>query len=177
MLWHPDRSRSLLPCGGLLWLLLLPVFSGCGYGLGTRSASIFSDADGALKTLKIKSVENPTLDTWLPYELRSAIRDEIAARRLAIWVDSGRADFELDIKVVSYTYRTWVYDDQDVSLLFLADMIIEATVYRGNSNDVVWRSGPIQYSDTYETLEERKAATNLLREIARLLADRMRQVF
>lgn len=180
------RARSLPVRGGsvrsllLLCLLLLTLgaLGGCGYTLGSESSSIFTEKTGGrIPTLKLKSVDNPTLFSWLPYTLRSNVRDEIAARNLATWVDSGRADFELDLKVASYTYRTSVYDEDDATQLYSANLTVEAIVYEGGTNQVIWRSGGVSYSDSRETLEEKGAADYLVQNIARQLADRMRNAF
>ncbi|MDL2272150.1 LPS assembly lipoprotein LptE [Desulfovibrio sp. OttesenSCG-928-I05] len=164
----------------LVFLLALALggLEGCGYTLGSESPSIFSERTGGrIPTLKLKSVDNPTLFTWLPYTLRSNVRDEIAARNLATWVDSGRADFELDLKISSYTYRSSVYDENDATQLYSANLTVEAIVYEGGTNQVIWRSGGVNYSDSRETLEEKGTADYLVQNIARQLADRMRNAF
>lgn len=183
---HPDTGRFVhgilagIPRVRSLLLLCLAALAlgGCGYTLGADTPSIFTERNqGKIPTLKVKSVENPTLFTWLPYSLRSHVRDEIAARKLAVWVDSGRADFEIDLKIASFTYRSSVYDENDATLLYSANLTVEAVVYEGGTNQIVWRSGAVSYSDSRETLEQKQAADLLLENIARQLADRMRQAF
>lgn len=165
--------------GAVLLCLLCLALGGCGYTLGSESASIFSKHSGSsqLPTLKVKDVDNPTLFSWLPYTLRNELREEIAARNLATWVDSGRADYEIELKIDSYTYRSSVYDPDDETLLYSATISVEATVYESGNNRVIWRSGRVSYSDSRESLEEKGAATYLVQNIARQLADRMRQAF
>lgn len=154
------------------------LLAGCGYGFGGDGPSVLAAHEGGgLPTLKFKSVENPTLYPWLTYVLRTEIRDEIADRKLAVWVDSGRADYEIAIKVTSFTFRSWITDTDSETMLYSAAMNIEATIYRGSSNEVVWRSAGINYSQSYETVQERVAASDLARELARRLASAMRQAF
>ena len=152
---------------------------GCGYRLGADMPSVFNQngTGTSLKTLKIKSVENPTMDPSLAYVVRSKLRDEVGARHLAAWVDSGRADYEISVIVQSYTYRSWIHDDEDISQLYSANMTLEGIVYQGNTNTVIWRSGTINYYQTYETVSQTSATDDLLRNLIRQLVDRMRQNF
>ncbi len=56
-------------------------------------------------------------------------------------------------------------------------MTINAIFYRTDSNEIVWQSGNITYSQSYDTVQERVVATDLVRELARRLSSSMRQVF
>ena len=163
---------ALLLCSALL-------FAGCGYHLGADAPTVFNKngTSKELATLKIKEVENPTLFPWLNYMLRSHLRDEVGARHVARWVDSGLADFEISIKVDHYTYRSWVIDNEDVPLLYEGNIMLNATVYRGNSSEIVWRSGPLYYSQIYEQVAEKAVAEDILQNLIRQLVDKMRQEF
>lgn len=172
-----EASPLVAICFLALFLGVL-VLGGCGYGLGTDGPSVLDAPEGGgLPTIKFKSVETPTLHSWLPHIIRSELRDEIAGRDLARWVDSGRADYELAIKVNTFTFRSWVRDRDDDTMLFAASLSFQGTVYKGNSTEIVWQSGSIGYSQTYETVQERVAAGDLTRELARRFATAMRQAF
>ena len=176
-MWSPTDlcralSRTLLVCLAALTL------ASCGYGFGADSPSVLEPpSPGVLPTLKIKSVDNPTLYPWLPHILRAEVRDEIAARDIARWVDSGKADYEITIKVERFTFRSWLTDSDDVTMLYSANMAVEAIIYRGDSNQEIWRSGRINYSQSYERVQERAAATDLTRELVRRLASAMQHAF
>jgi hypothetical protein len=150
----------------------------CGYGFGMDSESVLVPLrEGARPSLKIKSVDNPTLFPWVSHIIPSEVRDEIAARKLATWVDTGKADYELVIKVDTFTFRSWLTDKDDVTTLYSASMVFEGIVYKSDTNEEVWRSGGIGYSQNYEQVQERVAASELTRELARRLASRMQQTF
>ncbi len=172
------RSAVVLPCLAAVFAVVL---AGCGYRLGTDMPSVLQQngtaPGGALPTLKVKDVDNPTMDPSLVYAIRSRLRDEVGARQLARWVDSGKADYEIGIKVQSYTYRTWMRDKDDVSLLYSANMTLEGIVYRGDTNAVIWRSGNIVYSQTYESTQDKAATEDLVLNLIRQLVDRMRNNF
>ena len=161
-------------------LIIVAAFclSACGYGFGADSESVLVPVtEGAIPTLKIKSVDNPTLYPWITHIIRTEVRDEIAARKLARWVDTGKADYELAIKVDSFTFRSWLTDRDDVTTLYSASMTFEGIVYKTDTNEEVWRSGGIAYSQNYEQVQERVAAGELTRELARRLASRMQNAF
>ena len=145
-----DKRPRALPSGlsripFLAGLLFLAALAGCsGYRLATDAPNIFGQGE---KTLKIKGVDYPTLQPWLPYRIRSALRDEVTSRHLASWVDSGPADFEIQINVTSYTSRQWMQDAQDRTMLYTTAMLLEAIAYNGSTNQEVWRSGRISYSE------------------------------
>ena len=167
--------RMLCVLSVVTLLAALSTLSGCaGYNLTSEETGIFGDGH---KTLKVKSVDNPTMYPWLPYMLRSALRDEVAARSLAVWKDDGRADYEIKIRVHYFRLRGDVRDSDDRTQLYTASMAAEATVYDGATNAVVWSSGLVGYYDSYDTYNERDAAEKVGIELVRRLVDRMRQRF
>lgn len=162
----------------LILCLTLTALAGCGYGFGTDAPSVMpSLIPGALPTIKVKSVENPTLYPWLPYVIRTELRDELAARRLGQWVDTGRAEYEIAIRVENFLIRSWLLDSDDKTSLYSASMTMEGIIYRGDSNEEVWRSGKIGYSQSYESIQERLVAEDLTRELIRRLLSAMRNAF
>jgi hypothetical protein len=167
-------SRTGLARPALLTgLLLLAVLWGCaGYRLAADAPSVFGQGE---KTLKVKGVDYPTLHPELPYRIRSILRDEITARHLAAWVDSGPADFEIQINVISYTSRQWMRDRLDRTVLYSTTMTLQAIVYEGSTNNVVWRSGSVSYSDSIE--QAQTDVDPIIVQTIRELVDHMRNKF
>ncbi|MDR2799799.1 MAG: hypothetical protein LBB52_00850, partial [Desulfovibrio sp.] len=101
-MWSRDKAKAARESGPLpalgLCLALALFCAGCGYTLASDSPSVLG---AGTKTLKVKGVDYPTLQPWLPNSIRSVLRDEVGARYLAQWVDSGPADFEIQINVIS----------------------------------------------------------------------------
>ena len=169
------RRFAPLPALLLFVLFLGALLDGCaGYKLATDTPSVLGDGG---KTLKIKGVDYPTLQPWLPFAIRSRLRDEVNARYLAKWVDSGSADYEIQINVVSYTTRTWMRSELDTTLLYDSNMVIEGIVYEGSTNREVWRSGKISYMDRLEKVDDKAVAEDLVTQLMRMLVNRMRNTF
>lgn len=156
-----------------LCLLFCLLLAGCGYTLASSGTSVLGDGT---KTLKIKGVDSPTLHPWLPAAIRSRLRDEIGARHLARWVDSGSADYEIQINVLSFTSREWIRTEQDTAQMYSIAMNLEAIIYEGSTNKEVWR-GESRYSDYQDSSDEKEFSGDILTQVIRKLADRMRNTF
>lgn len=177
-MWSPTNrsafrhsAHSALP---LLVLFCLLLSSCAGYQLASDSPSVLGDGS---KTLKVKGVDYPTLHPWLPHSIRSRLRDEINARYLAKWVDSGSADYEIQINVLSYTSREWIRTELDTTQLYSISMTIQAIVYEGSTNREVWRSGNISYDERQEQSDEKAASSDIITQVVRKLADELRNTF
>ena len=175
-------------CSSLLFVCLLAAFIevGCGYRLASHDPTVLSKLsnsttaetnNGELPTMKIKGINNPTLYVSLEHQLRAAFRDTIANRNIARWADFGLADYELQINIVSYSMEGWGYSRSGESVMYRAALIMEAIIYSGETNQEVWRSGPVSLSRTYDTDSEEEAAYSLALEVVERIVDRMRTVF
>ncbi len=169
-----SKSRKSIRVFFLLAVFAVMALSGCGYRLASDTPSVLGDGS---KTLKVKGIESPTLHPWLPYAIRSRLRDEIGARYLARWVDSGPADYEIQVNVINFTTSEWIRTEFDTSQLYSMQLTLEAIVYEGSGNKEIWRSGQISYSEYDERVDERAASGNIITQVIRKLADTMRQKF
>ena len=159
----------------ILFPVLLLAVAGCGgYQLAADQPSIVGDGT---KTLKVKGVDHPTLEPELPYALRTSLRNEINARHMARWVDSGPADYEIQIKVISYTTREWMRSEDDKTLLYDSNLSLEAMIYDGKTNKEIWRSGVISYAERLEKPDDNVIAGDIVEQVMRRLADKMRSTF
>ena len=142
--------------------------------MDSRAQSVLGDGS---QTIKIERVEQVTMYPWVPYYLHSIVRDEVNLRRLAKWVDDGPADYLLTITMPSFNVRSSVSNRQDVTLLSSSTVTLELVVRSGRNGSVVWRSGAVSYSDTFETVDEASAIRNGLEEALDRALDRMQQKF
>lgn len=150
------------------------VLSACGYKLAADTPSILGDGT---KTLKIKEVANPTLEAWLPAAIRSGLRDAINARNLAVWVDQGPADYEIQIDIKGYTSRESMSSRTDVTMLYDNRLSLNATIYDGATNKVIWQSGTISYTDRSEGRGRESSSDELITQIMSRLTEKLRNTF
>lgn len=170
-----SQSGLRLLIAGLFACLLL---AGCGYTWrgqeGSRSEE--SVLGNGTKTLRIRSIEQTTLYPWLPYRIRSLVRDDINARGLAVWKESGATDFALTVRVPSFQIRSYG-EYKDRTLLFTATISMEFIVYDGRTNTEVWKSGLINYSEQYESTSEEQAIKDTISLVVRRCVDSLQQRF
>lgn len=151
---------------------------GCGYQWqGGENAPTSSVLGVGLSTVKIVDVEQSSLYPWVPYYLRSLMRDEISLRRLAKWQDEGEADYTMEIRMPSFSVSSYVSNTEDLTLLNSATVTLEVIVHDGGSGAVAWRSGLVAYSEHFENQREHVAIRELLREVVRRAVDRMQLRF
>lgn len=170
MLW----SNNILRIQRLLCVMVLPfLLAACGYGMSSKDDTILGTSK---TTLKLTSVEQPTMFPWVGYTLRATLRDEIAARNLAVWVDNGKADYNMHLRVNSFTMRSSVKNTQDATELYTGTVDMTAIFFNGANNVEEWRTN-VSYSNTFETDNEETAATLLFTQAVRRIADNMRSTF
>jgi hypothetical protein len=161
-------------CSVLACLFLLS----CGYrwqGFGEPDArSVLGNGNS---TLLMGKIEDESLYPDLPYYLRSLVRDEINLRRLARWVDSGDADYTMDIRIPSFRIDAYISDSDSISLLNAAAVELEVIVRHGTGSSVAWRSGNIVYSEHYEAPSEAGVIREVLAQALYRALDRMQMEF
>ncbi len=175
---HGGKTAGRLLAAVLLLPGLLCGPTACGYTWRGQQGNITEQSllgDGS-KTLKIKSVEQPSLHAWIPYMIRSQLRDDITQRGLARWVDDGDADYTVTVNISSFQIRSYgMYRHQN--LLFTATIHAEFLLYNGDTNTLAWKSGLIVYSDTYESAAEEEAMREVIAMVIRRGVDRLQQRF
>ena len=160
---------------GLLFVLMLSLLgSSCGYKLASEEPSVLGKGNS---TLKIKRINNPTLYVWLSHQMRTIVHDEVQFRQLGKWVDSGKADYELEVNILQFGVQDCGYSREGESVMFSANMQMEINVYDGSSNQLKWQSGVVSLSRVYDTDNSREASQELATELIRRCLDRMRFVF
>lgn len=172
MLWssrkNPPATLALLLC-----LAALPALYACGYIPASDMPTVLG---GNEATLKLTGVEQPTLYPWVVHTVRSALRDEINARNLAVWVDNERADYNMHVKVHSFTMRGAVSSSTDETLLYTGSVSLTVTIYRSDDNTEIWRN-TVSYSNRFENETEEDAGRSLFSQAVRRLTNSMRNTF
>ncbi len=161
----------------LLLLACLSLFA-CGYTWRGQEHSRSTDSvlGNGSSTVKFVEVDHPTVYTALPYSVRSQVRDEITARGLAIWKDSGVADYGLTVRVESFKISAYGQSRAE-NIMFTAQLLLEFIVTDGHTNAQLWTSGPISYSENYTNMDEDTAIQETLQNAVRRGVDRMQRDF
>lgn len=170
------RNARRLTLATLACLCL--VLAACGYTLRGQEGSTATDSvlgDGS-KTLKFLAVEQTTIYPNVPYIVRSVLREEINARGMAVWKDSGTADYGISVDVSRFTVYAYG-QSRETNLLYTASIYVEFKVYDGRTNTLVWSSGPVAYSENYSNVNEETAIRQVLLAAIRRGVDRMQNRF
>ncbi|SHN67849.1 LPS assembly lipoprotein LptE [Desulfovibrio litoralis] len=170
----PFRHNGFLRFFWCLCFAFILILSGCGYQRATKFPSVIGDGT---KTVRIKSVDNPTMNTTIGYLLRSQLREEISARHMAKWVDSGVSDYTLELKIKQFTDRGETFDDTFNTQLYNINLTLNLIVYDGVSNKKVWESGYISETDFSERLIDRDNSEELATLLMRRIVDQMKNNF
>lgn len=154
------------------------ILSGCSYqwqGFHTPATnSVLGDGS---KTMSMGTVEQASLYAWLPYYVRSVLRDEINVRKLAQWRDDGESDYRMEVKVPLFRISSYSHDADDVTLLSAAQVQVELLVYHDKNDTLAWRSGIVNHTEYYENPREDQAVREVLEQALRRAVDRMQQAF
>lgn len=122
---------------------------GCGFHF---SASAPINLPRGVTRIHIQEVQNPTLETWIDPFLRSRFRDEFTRRAVVDWIDAdpGKAQAYVILRVVAFDTETELSGTQDQTLRERATVVME-TEFRSQSDDsLLWSSGRIIESETFE---------------------------
>ena len=149
--------------------------SGCGYQFAGAKGKAPFVLPPENRKLWLKSVENPTVETWLGPTIRSLLRDEITNRGQAVWVDKDEANAWVEVVVEGFTTETSVTGDQDQSLKYSSAITMVVTIRSALNGKLLWSSGNVGANESFygtEAYEARLSAVELAVERA---VDRMSQ--
>ena len=159
----------------LLLLLVGFPLAGCGY---RPAASVPIEIPGGADTLAIRTVENPTLETWLGPSLRTLVREEILRRTRITWATVEQAEALMDITIVTYSTGTLVTGRDQQTLKSDAVLTARATIRRRRDNAVLWTSGNVSGRESFiNEAEVNAAGEEAARRVAQLLVDRLDRTF
>lgn len=130
--------------------LLLPVLTlltiGCGYHF---SASAPITLPRGVADIYIQNVENSTLESWIDPYLRTKFRDELTRRAKVNWVDPDKAQAYVNLTVI-YSTDTELSGGQDQTLRSRATVTMETEFRSQVDGSLLWSSGPVTVSETFE---------------------------
>lgn len=172
---RPNRLRP--PLSAPLLLLVLWTFAamgGCGYNFVSQGKV---DLPDDIRTLAIKKVANPSMETWLPAELISQFRDEITDRAQLAWVDKSDADGLVYIEVKFFDIGTSVSDDKGRTEQYSVSLNVRARIRRRLDNVEVWDSGSINMVEYYLASDRNDARRKAVELAVRRMVDALQNAY
>lgn len=157
----------------LLGAALALLVAGCGYRLGGTAPL---DLPPDIRTLALVGVDNPTLDTQLPQQLRTLLRDEITDRGALAWTNPERADGLMRLKIDKLSTNTRVQSPAEETLKFQTSISLSATIIRRVDRQQIW-SGKSSASESFFSREAEDALERTLDLAVRELVDLLGQAY
>jgi hypothetical protein len=157
----------------LLPTLLLLAACGCArYGFGGGQAELPDD----VRTLDVREVENPTMETGLPAELMASFRDEITRREGLSWAPRERADGLVDLEIERYSVTSSVVGERQETLQFSANVRLNAEIVRRADGKRLW-NGTAAYAQTFQAVGEEDARRRAVDLAVRRLVDKLTDAY
>lgn len=168
MLWSVRRSALLATA-----LFAILVCGACGYQFGSNAPVVLPEGH---RTLAIKKVVNPTVETWIEPVLRAKLRDEITSRGQISWTDPDTADATITLKVLRFTEEASVKDERDKTLKYRVELQVEGVMNNKEDHTPLWESGLITkewfyQNDTDRPDAEQKVVILAIRELVNRMGD------
>ncbi len=149
----------------------------CGYTLmGTKADSTYSVLGKGDKTIAITKIEQSSLLPWVSYELRNRLHSEMQLRQFAKITSADTADYSLEANLTSFEISSYISNSSDETLLSSVIGTLSIFVYDKNQ-DLVWSSGSVSYSETFERVEENQAIRDTIKELVYTAYDKMQNTF
>ncbi len=174
---HPalKRLRTALSAPVLLIALCtLAALGGCGYHFVSQGKVALPDD---IKTLAVKKVKNPSMETWLPAELIASFRDEITNRDQLKWADDSKADGLVYFDIKYFDITTSVSDDKDRTEQYSVTIKVRAQIRRRLDNAEVWDSGYITMAEYFLATDLDSARRKAVELAVRRMVDSMQNAY
>jgi hypothetical protein len=158
---------------GLIGLLLLLSFWGCGYSLEGRTVSLPPE----IQTIAIPTMTNQTVEPGIENIFtRAMVREFNLDGRLKV-VPEKRADSVLQASIQDFTISSISYDSSGLVLEYRAEVSMGVALRRVDTGEILWDAPSLREIQEYrvvsnvQTNEARKQLA--LEEISRELAERI----
>ncbi|XPV76780.1 MAG: LPS assembly lipoprotein LptE [Desulfovibrio sp.] len=153
--------------------ILLCVLMSCSGYKQAGEAPIVLNTDE--RTLAFGEIDNPTLETWLVPEIRSAMRNELNNRGWVTWKSRNSAKTILEIDIVRYTDNANLKGTNDQTLRYASSITAQARLISRIDKTILWRTPEISESQSWYSGEQSAANTKMVKELVRRIAELMEE--
>lgn len=130
--------------------LCLAVFQGLlGCGGYTFSAKTPYELPGAVTTIYLGSVDNPSIETWLEPKLRNELRDELTRRGNIAWADKQEAGGRLELTIHNFRSSAKLEDPRETTVRSEMILRMELKLFAEKSREQLAGSGLVTARESF----------------------------
>ncbi len=140
--------------------------SACGYEiLGLHDDTIQSSEISLIEegaTISIGEIKQASVEMEIPFQVATIVRDEVNLRRIGTWANAGIGDYLINVNIPSFRIANFEDNNYEEVLISSIDISLILTIINAKTNETVWDSGVIFYSENYESPREDTAIHEVL---------------
>ena len=134
-------------------MLLIFIFTGCGYHLPGRGGSLPDD----VQSVFVEPIANKTTEPFIETQLTSEVRDQFSRQQgLDVVMNAERADACLKATITSYRSNAISYNTSDDITEYRITIVVDAELVRTNGEEVIWQ-GSVQWHEEFSASDDRAA--------------------
>ena len=131
-----------------LWfsVFLIAGLMGCNYTFSTNSPTPLPPD---IRSIYLEKVENPTNLSWLEFELRSKLRDEMNKHGRVFFADRESAQSLMRVEIESSSIGTKLENEHAETVRSQAKLVLQARIFRKKDHKLLWESGGINIRESF----------------------------
>jgi outer membrane lipopolysaccharide assembly protein LptE/RlpB len=134
----------------ILLLLFILGLSGCGYHFIGQESEVLS----GINAIAVPYFSNKSYEARLESYLTEALVDEFVKSRMVAIVDEGDADAVIRGKIENFKEYVISFDKNDEALEYRALALLEVTLERRDTGEVLWRNKELFHFEDYRVSHE-----------------------
>jgi len=131
-------------------LLFIVGFGGCGYHFIGQQSEVLS----GLQAIAIPYFSNKSYEARLGRYLTESLVDEFVKSRMIAIVDEGDADAVIRGKIENFREFVISFDKDDRAMEYRALALLEVTLERRDTGEVLWRNKELFHFEDYRVSSE-----------------------
>ena len=152
----------------LFSLLFILGLAGCGYHFIGEKSGVLT----GIHSIAVPYFSNKSFEAGLERYLTEALVDEFVKSRMIAVVDEGDADAVIRGKIENFREFVISFDKNDRALEYRALAVLEVTLERRDTGEVLWRNKELFHFDDYRVSSEiAETESNKLQAIKSISAE------
>ena len=134
----------------ILFLLFILGLAGCGYHFIGQESEVLS----GINAIAVPYFSNKSYEARLERYLTESLVDEFVKSRMIAIVDEGDADAVIRGKIENFKEYVISFDKDDRALEYRALVLLEVTLERRDTGEVLWRNKEFFHFEDYRVSSE-----------------------